>query len=91
MSSLSIRPIRHPIHWVSNYEINEADQPIAPIRGILRTLRSNQWLVLSRGFAKERTEFFRSESVSSLNGFQMLNPSPLPQKSSIFQNTEQQH
>ncbi len=50
--------MRQNVHWVSNYEITEADQPIAPIRGILRTLRSNQWLVLSRVFAEERTEFF---------------------------------
>jgi len=55
MDSLSIR---QPVHWVLNYEITEADQPIAPIKGILRTLRSNQWLVLSRVLAKEKNEFF---------------------------------
>jgi hypothetical protein len=50
--------MRRPVHWVSNFEITEAVQPVAPIKGILRTLRSNQWLVLSRSSAEEKTEFF---------------------------------
>jgi len=55
MNSLAIRG---SVHWVSNYEITEAAQPIAPIWGILRTLRSNQWLVLAQAAAEEKTEFF---------------------------------
>lgn len=55
MSPLSIL---RPVHWVLNFEITEADQPVALIRGILRTLRSNQWLVLSRASGTERTAYF---------------------------------
>jgi hypothetical protein len=41
-----------------NYEITEADQPVAPILGILDALRSNQWLVLFRNSMEQRTEYY---------------------------------
>ena len=50
--------ISRPVHWASSFEITEAGQPVAPIRGILRTLRSNQWLVLTRATVEDKTEFF---------------------------------
>jgi esterase/lipase superfamily enzyme len=46
------------IHWVKNYELTDAEQPIAPILGILRALRSNQWLVLFRVSDDDRTDYF---------------------------------
>jgi len=46
------------IHWVKNYEVTDAEQPVASILGILRALRSNQWLVLFRISENERTDYF---------------------------------
>lgn len=61
--------IRHPVRWTSSYETTEAVQPVAPIKGILRDLRSNQWLVLTRSSDTEKSEFFpfrKSELVERL-------------------------
>jgi esterase/lipase superfamily enzyme len=46
------------VHWVKNYEITDAEQPIAPILGILSVLRSNQWLVLFRGSGSDHPDYF---------------------------------
>jgi hypothetical protein len=58
------------IHWVKNYEVTDAEQPVASILGILRALRSNQWLVLFRISENKRTDYFpfrKSELVERLS------------------------
>jgi esterase/lipase superfamily enzyme len=65
---------RRHVHWVSNYEVTEADQPVAPIKGILRTLRSNQWLVLSREFAEHKVEFYPFRKRELVQGFADAEP-----------------
>jgi len=47
-----------PAHWASNFVVADADQPVAPILGILQILRSNQWIVLFREVDQRVTGYF---------------------------------
>lgn len=49
---------RFTAHWARPAAITTADQPLAPILGMLRYLRSNQWMVLHRGQGNEITGYF---------------------------------
>lgn len=45
-------------HWQKRFTSTDAYQPVAPILGILATLRANQWIILFRSAGEKVTDYF---------------------------------